>query len=138
MAAASVCRYRRCRRYRRHRTLTAESYHRISLFRLANAIFELRIHLHLSHHYSPHSGDAVIDDVELTPNGEYLLVSGSVQPSVGGGAYTDIGAADNMNDKGTLMWTDQPYGRFGRSVHVRLSPGTEVRASFIPFMHHCS
>jgi hypothetical protein len=28
--------------------------------------------------------------------------------------------------QGTVVWTDQPCGRFGRSVPVGLNPGTEV------------
>jgi len=108
--------------------------YRISLFRLPNAIFELRIHLHLQHTaHLPYAVECAptVADLELTPNGEYLVVSGTVRPCTVGGAYHGhAGPATfyTLNDKGTLMWTDQLCGRFGRSINVGLKPGTEVRA----------
>jgi hypothetical protein len=117
----------------------------ISIFRLPNAIFELRIHLHLPFAGSAASaaGALAVADVELTPNGEYLVVTGSVRPSVATGTGADphgcacakTGLAEFHPDAhGTLVWTDQPFGRFGRNVSVGLNPGTEVCPTFIMFV----
>ncbi|KAF8522800.1 hypothetical protein JB92DRAFT_3267661 [Gautieria morchelliformis] len=109
----------------------------ISIFRLPNATFELRIHLHLSYTGSAASsaaGALAVADVELTPNGEYLLVTGTIRPSAalrtGAEPYpyacANTGLADfHQPAHGTLVWTDQPCGRFGRDVRLALSPGTE-------------
>ena len=112
--------------------------HSISLFRLPNATFELRIHLHLPcSAFSSAESLLAKADVELTPNGEHLLVSGSVRSTVGMGVAAGAeqyaygcahgGPAKSHPDThGTLVWTDQPCGRFGRGIPLGFSPGTEV------------
>ena len=96
---------------------------RISLYRLPNATFELRVHLHLSH--AAHAARLTADSIELTPHGDQLLVSGSVIPHVESYCH---GYPYNRESipQGTLVWTDQPCGQFGRSVDLGLAPGTEV------------
>ena len=44
-----------------------------------------------------------------------------------GHAYCDGHVKPHPDAYGTLVWTDQPCGRFGRDVDLGLSPGTEVR-----------
>ena len=98
---------------------------RISLYRLPNATFELRVHLHLSH--SAHAARLTAENIELTPHGDQLLISGSVMSHVEGYCH---GYPYNRGSipQGTLVWTDQPCGRFGRTVDLGLAPGTEVCA----------
>ena len=104
----------------------------ISLFRLPNATFELRIHLHLPcSPFSSVESPLAKADVELTSHGEHLIVSGISRPHVGAGvgrAYGDSYFKLHPNAYGTLVWTDQPCGHFGRDVRLGLSPGTEVRS----------
>ncbi|KIM71965.1 hypothetical protein PILCRDRAFT_747139, partial [Piloderma croceum F 1598] len=84
----------------------------ISLYRLQNAVFELRVHLYL-----PHNAYLAVADVELTRHGDCLLVSGNVSPYAGGDCF--------HWSQGTVVWTDQLCGRFGRTIPMGLSPGTE-------------
>ncbi|KAF8522862.1 hypothetical protein JB92DRAFT_2886520 [Gautieria morchelliformis] len=112
----------------------------ISIFSLPDAVFELRLHLHLPHAGSAAASspadDLAVADVELTPNGEYLVVTGIVRPSAAMGtgagaepypyACAKTGLAEfHQAAHGPLVWTDQPCGRFGRDVRLGLSPGTE-------------
>ena len=101
--------------------------HRISLYRLQNAVFELRIHLHLSH--VSHTAYLATANIELTHHGDCLLVSGNLPPYVRGDHYGhghEHVYWDKVVSQGTIVWTDQPCGRFGRSVPIGLRPGTEV------------
>jgi hypothetical protein len=101
--------------------------HRISLYRLQNAVFELRIHLHLSH--VSHTAYLATANIELTHHGDCLLVSGNLPPYVRGDYYGhghEHVSWDKVVSQGTIVWTDQPCGRFGRSVPIGLRPGTEV------------
>ena len=45
-----------------------------------------------------------------------------------GHAYGGGYVKPHPDEYGTLVWTDQPCGRFGRDVSLGLSPGTEVRS----------
>ncbi|KAF8522803.1 hypothetical protein JB92DRAFT_1665743 [Gautieria morchelliformis] len=103
---------------------------RISIFRLADAIFELRIHLYLPHTiHAPHAVHSALTvaDVELTASGEHLVVSGTLTPCVRGiyHARADNIKSEPSQGQGSLLWTDQPCGRFGRNIPVSLSPGAE-------------
>ncbi|KAF8515757.1 hypothetical protein BU17DRAFT_93152 [Hysterangium stoloniferum] len=77
----------------------------ISIFRHPAATFE--VHLHIP---------GVIWDVDIVPHGEYLAISGWTVPRV---------HLDANRGRGSLLWTDQPCGRFARDVPLKLTEGTE-------------
>ena len=56
-----------------------------------------------------------------------------------GHAYGDGFVKPHPDEYGTLVWTDQPCGRFGRDVRLGLSPGTEVRSPLeSPMLSPCA
>ncbi|KAF8515760.1 hypothetical protein BU17DRAFT_93155 [Hysterangium stoloniferum] len=77
----------------------------ISIFRDLAATFE--VHLHIP---------GVISDIDIVPHGEYLAISGRAVPRV----HLDPNGA-----RGSLLWTDQPYGSFAKDVPLKLAGGTE-------------
>ncbi|GJJ07992.1 hypothetical protein Clacol_002199 [Clathrus columnatus] len=86
--------------------------YRVSMFLHAGAIFELRIHL-----------CGLVSDVDIVPYADRLLVSGNAQPRIQ--LYQTDYHTNYSRGGGSLVWSDQPYGRFGRDVPAQIKPGTE-------------